>query len=265
MQHRKFEVLTRVGFAARGLMYMLVGFLAAWWGRAEDASGALEHLNRGTGRPVLLVMSLGFAAYALWRLLGAALDSEGHGSDRKGVFIRLGGAGSGIIYLGFAYSAARLALGGGGGHGGSGERAREGAAVALSLPGGQALLIAAAIALLLGGGYQIVKAARGKFLRHLDAKAAHAIWVQVTGRGGYAARGIVFLVVAYLLGVAAFHHSPGAAGGMHEALASLPRTPRFVVGAGLLLFGLFSLVEACYRRIGNPSAALASRVHSASR
>lgn len=262
MPHNKMEKLTRLGFAARGLMYMLVGFLAAWWGRAEDASGALEHLNGGTGKPVLLVMSVGFAAYALWRLLGAAMDSEGHGSDRKGVFVRLGGAGSGIVYFGFAYSAARLALGAGGGHGGSGERARDGAAMALSLPGGQALLMVAAVALLLGGGYQIVKAARGKFFRHLEARAAHAPWVQVTGRGGYAARGIVFLVVAYLLGLAALHHSPGAAGGMHEALASLPRAPRFIVGAGLLLFGLFSLVEARYRRIGNPSAALGHRIRA---
>ena len=259
--HRQLEFLTRLGFAARGLMYMLVGFLAAWWGRAEDPSGALRYLHDETGKPVLLVMVVGFGAYSLWRLLGAWLDSEGHGSDRKGILIRLGGAGSGLIYLGFAYTAARLALGAGGG-GGSGERARAGAATALSLPGGQALLIAAAAGFLVAGGYQIVKAARGKFLRHLGGAAANAHWAQITGRGGYAARGIVFLLVAWLFAQAALHHSASEAGGMHEALASLSRTMRLAVGTGLLLFGLFSLVEARYRRIGNPSRKLEARLRS---
>jgi hypothetical protein len=263
VHHRKFELLTRLGFAARGLMYMLVGFLAAWWGKAEDPSGALGFLHARTGKPVLIVMVVGFGAYALWRLLGAWLDSEGHGSDRKGLAIRLGGAGSGIVYCGFAYTAARLALGAGGG-GGSGDRAREGAATALSLPGGKALLILVAIGFLIGGGYQLVKAARGKFLRHLGGAAANAPWAQIVGRGGYAARGVVFLVVAYLFGQAALHESASDAGGMHEALASLPRAMRLVVGFGLLLFGLFSLVEARYRRIGDPSARLALRLRNRS-
>jgi hypothetical protein len=240
-------------------MYMLVGFLAIWWGRAEDASGALRYLSRGSFKPVLIVMAVGFAAYALWRLLGAALDSEGHGSDRKGVAIRLGHAGSGLVYSGFAFTAARLAIGAGGGQG-SGARARQGAETALSLPGGQILLGLAAIALLLGGGYQFVKAARGKFLRHLDREAANAAWVKLTGRAGYAARGIVFLVIGYFVGLAALHERAGEAGGMHEALASLPRSIRLIVGAGLLLFGLFSLIEARHRRIGSPSARLAARL-----
>jgi hypothetical protein len=264
VHHRKMEMLTRLGFAARGFMYMLVGFLAVWWGRAEDASGALKYLSNGSGKPVLLVMAVGFGAYALWRLLGAALDSEGHGSDPKGIAIRVGGAGSGLIYAGFAYSAVRLALGGHGGQG-SGERAREGAAMALSLPGGQALLVVAAIGLLLGGGYQFVKAARGKFLRHLDPKAAHARWVQLTGRCGYSARGIVFLVIAGFLGLAALHQSASEAGGMHDALASLPRAVRLIVGSGLILFGMFSLVEARYRRMGNPTAKLAGHLREAAR
>ena len=43
-------------------------------------------------------------------------------------------------------------------------------------------------------------------------------------------------------------------GGMAEALASLPSAPQILVAAGLLLFGLFSLVEARYRRIPRPDA-----------
>jgi hypothetical protein len=251
LHHRKFEALTRLGFAARGFMYMLVGFLALWFGRSEDASGALEFLNGGAGKLALAVMALGFAAYAFWRLAGAWLDSEGHGSDRKGIAVRLGGAGSGLVYLGFAFYAARLLLGG---HGGSGSKAREGAATALSLPGGQTLVVLAAFALLLVGGYQFVKAARDKFLHRLDGGAAGAGWIRLVGRAGYAARGVVFLIMAYFFGLAALHHSAREAGGMDEALASLPHTIQLVVASGLALFGLFSLVEARHRRIGNPAA-----------
>jgi hypothetical protein len=258
VHHRKLEALTRLGFAARGLMYMLVGFLAVWWGRAEDASGALEYLNGGTGKLVLGVMAVGFGAYSFWRLAGAWLDSEGRGSDRKGIAIRLGGAGSGLVYLGFAYYAARLAIGGHGG--GSGDKAKEGAATALSLPGGQGLVELAAAALLLVGLYQFYKAARGKFFRHLDGKAANAGWVRLTGRLGYATRGIVFLIMAYFLGLAGLHERAGEAGGMEAALASLPHTARLVVGSGLFLFGLFSLVEARHRRIGDPAGELSARL-----
>jgi hypothetical protein len=258
LRHRKLEALTRLGFAARGFMYILVGFLALWWGRTEDASGALEFLNGGLGKLVLGVMAVGFASYAFWRLAGAWLDSEGRGSDRKGIAIRLGGAGSGIIYLGFAVQAARLLLGGHGGQG-SGGKAREGAAAALSLPGGQALVVMAAITLLLVGGYQFVKTARGKFFRHLDGKAGRAGWVRFTGRAGYATRGVVFLIMAWFLGLAALHHKAGEAGGMDRALASLPHMAQLIVAWGLLLFGLFSLVEARHRRIGDPAAMMSRR------
>lgn len=252
MNHRKFELLTRLGFAARGLIYILVAWIAVRAGRGEDASGALDYLNGGAGKAILCVMALGFASYGLWRVAGAWLDSEGHGSDRKGLCIRLGGAGSGLIHFGFFYYALRLLLGGRGG-GGSSEKAEQGAATALSLPGGWTLVMIAAAVLLLTGLYQIYKAARGKFLRHLDGRAARALWVQLAGRLGYASRGIVFLVVAYFMAKAGLNERPGEAGGMGEALASLPRTVRIGVASGLGLFGLFSLVEARHRLIRNPA------------
>jgi hypothetical protein len=248
----KFLLLTRLGFAARGLMYILVAWITVRAGRGEDASGALDYLNGGAGRAILAVMALGFASYGLWRVAGAWLDSEGHGSDRKGIFIRLGGAGSGLIHFGFFTYCLRLLFGGHGG-GGSSERAEQGAATALSLPGGWTLVMVAAAALLLTGLYQIYKAARAKFLRHLDDRAARALSVQLAGRLGYASRGIVFLAVAYFMAKAGLDERPGEAGGMGEALASLPHAVRIGVASGLGLFGLFSLIEARRRVIRNPA------------
>ena len=251
MQASKFEAATRAGFAARGILYLVIGFLALTAGRAEGAEGALEYLSSGTGRILLGLMAIGFLAYGIWRLSEALMDTEGHGDDGKGLAIRAGGFLSGLIHLGLAFYATRLAAGSAGG-GGSRDGAEQGAATALALPGGQVLLTAAAIILLVTGLFQFAKAARQSFLRHLDHRVAKEAWVRWVGGLGYAARGIVFLIVAYLAWNAAQAESSEQAGGTGEALQSLPPSLQAIVGAGFLLFGVFSLVEARYRRINNP-------------
>ena len=48
---------------------------------------------------------------------------------------------------------------------------------------------------------------------------------------------------------AARSHSSAAAGGIDDALGSLPRSVQIAVAAGVILFGLFSLTEAVYRKM----------------
>ena len=111
----------------------------------------------------------------------------------------------------------------------------------------------AAAAILLGVGLaQFRKAWTLKFLRHLEPRAANRNWAAWLGRLGFAARGIVFCLTAWLFLDAAEAHSSAAAGGLDEALGSLPRSLQVAVAAGLILFGLFSLVEARFRRIAAP-------------
>jgi hypothetical protein len=86
----------------------------------------------------------------------------------------------------------------------------------------------------------------------VDQQAATQSWVKLAGRAGYAARGAVFLVVAYLLFTAAQQDRAEQAGGTGEALGSLPVGLQAAVAVGLAFFGLFSLVEARYRRITDP-------------
>ena len=248
----RLETLTRAGFAARGIMYGLIGFLALKSGRTEDGAGVLEYLAGGSGRLLVGLMALGFFGYALWRFSEALADTEGHGSGAKGMVVRAGGVVSGLVHLGLGIFAANLASGSGSG-GGSGGSSREGAATALSLPGGETLLVAVAAALAATGLYQLIKAAKGDFLRYLDPEAARREWVGWLGRGGYAARGVVFLVMAWFLFQAGRESSASEAAGMGEALGSLPPTLQLLVAAGLFLFGLFSFVEARHRRINDPS------------
>lgn len=255
----RMEKATRLGFAARGIMYLLIAFLALSSGRTEDGAGALKLLDSGGGRVVLGMMAIGFFAYGVWRLAEAAIDSEGHGSEAKGLAVRAGGAVSGLIHLGLGVYAVRLAAGRPAESGG----AESGAATTLSLPGGEALLMAAAAALLATALVNLLKAAKGGFLKHLDAGAAGRSWVKWVGRGGYAARGVVFMIMALFCWRAGQAANASRAGGMDEALDWLTGWPRLLVAAGLGLFGLFSLVEARHRRINNPK--VVARLQSAGR
>jgi hypothetical protein len=76
--------------------------------------------------------------------------------------------------------------------------------------------------------------------------------VKWLGRAGYAARGVVFVAIAWFLFQAASKGDAGEAGGMAEALDSFPDALATAVAAGLLLFGVFSFVEARFRRINDP-------------
>lgn len=245
----RLETLTRIGFAARGIMYILIGALAFQSGRTEDGAGALATLDSDFGRLALAFMTLGFVGYGLWRLSEAAIDTQGHGRDAKGIAVRASGAVSGIIHLSLATVAAKLALDQGG-SGGDGTRA--GAAAAMGLPGGSLLLGVAAGALFVAGAFQLLRAVKADFTKHLDARATQQAWVVWLGRAGHAARGIVFLLMGWFFLRAAWASDAGEAGGVGQALDSLPESLRPVVAAGLFLFGLFSLVEARHRRITDP-------------
>lgn len=241
----RLTTLTRIGFATRGLLYIVIAILILRTGRAEDPAGALEYLGRGGGQILLGVMAAGLTAYGIWRVADAVFDIERHGRDRKGGIERLGAGVSGIVHLALAWQAVRLMRGAAL----SGDSTHEGTQAALRLPGGWALVFIGAGVLVVLGAIQLVKAAKGSFLRYLEPAIAQRHWVQWSGRAGYAARGLVFLVSGYLLMKAGMDEEAREAGGMAHALSWLTSPFDLVVGAGLLAFGLFSLVEARYRRL----------------
>jgi hypothetical protein len=245
----RLEALTRIGFAARGIMYLLIGLLAFQSGRTEDGAGALATLDSDLGRLAVGLMALGFVGYGLWRLSEAAIDTQGYGRDAKGVAKRASGVVSGLIHLSLAVVAAKLALDL---DIEKGDGTRAGAAAAMDLPGGSLLLGLAALALLVAGAFQLLRAVNADFLKHLDGRAAGQAWVLWLGRAGHAARGIVFLLMGWFFVRAAWASDAGEAGGVGQALDSLPDSLRPVVAVGLSLFGLFSLVEARHRRINDP-------------
>ena len=242
----RLTTLTRIGFAARGLLYVVIGFLVIQTGRAEDPGGALAYVAQGGGRLLLGLLAAGLVAYGIWRLADAVLDVERRGSDGKALAERVAAGASGLIHLGLAWQA--LALMRGAGSSGQ-DTASESAGTALQLPGGTMLLVLAGLILIGVGLYQLVKAATGGFLRHLEPTMANRPWVKWTGRAGYAARGLIFAIIGGFVFNAGIEERPDEAGGMADALAWLSSPLDLLIAAGLIGFGLFSLIEARYRII----------------
>jgi hypothetical protein len=243
----RFLTFCRIGFLGRGVLYILIGFLALGTGRTEDVTGALEYLGHGVGRILLMAIAAGMAAYGLWRLSDAAFGIESPGRDGKALRKRAAAGGIGLIYLALCYKAVRILLVGRAGT----MSPREQAHTVLGMPGGTWILGSVALFLFVAGIVQLRKAGKCGFLDALDtrAQAPLAKWL---GRIGYAARGVVFLTVAYLFAKAAYEGRSKEAGGMEQALDFLSGPVLWAVALGLMLFGLFSILEAVFRRMSEP-------------
>src|SRR5512141_495037 len=114
----------RAGYAAKGVVYLLIGVLALQaaagvGGRTTGTSGALHVLLRQPlGRWLLALVAVGLTGCAAWRLYCAAADPKHPGRrDWKRAAVRVGYTMSALIHGGIAWQAARLALGWGGGAG----------------------------------------------------------------------------------------------------------------------------------------------------
>ena len=199
------ETAGRVGYAFKGVLYVLLGVLAVDTARdggsTEGQRGALQAVAETSfGGVLLTLLAIGLAAYAVWRLAMAALDPEGDGTDAEGMAHRIGYVVSGVAYGLLAFAAYRILQGSGGG---SGNGAEEGAATALSLPGGRWVLALVALVVLAYGVYELIRAWRGSFMDKLalDGQAArHRETIQRLGQAGLAARGVVYSIIGFALG-----------------------------------------------------------------
>ncbi|MFL9841376.1 DUF1206 domain-containing protein [Sphingomonas sp. ST-64] len=234
--------LTRVGFAVRGVLYLVIAILIARLGRAEDPGGAVQYLGAHSGI-LLIVIAAGLIAYGVWRLADAAFNVERHDDDAKGVAERVGAALSGAVHFLLAWQAIHLFQGARA----SGDSTEQGVRMALDLPAGPALVVVAGILLAALGVYQLVRAAKGSFLKHLEPRIARHPWAKWSGRLGYAARGVIFALSGWFIVQAGLEADADQAGGMAQALAWLESPVDLLVAAGLFGFGLFSLIEARFR------------------
>jgi hypothetical protein len=256
------ERFGRFGYAAKGVVYALVGVLAVQeafgrGGKTTGTEGALQAIARPPfGQFLLGVVAVGLVGYALWRFIQAIMDTENKGTHAKGIVTRGGYVVIGLIYAGLAVSAVRLIMGSGGG--GSGEASTQGwTARLLSQPFGQ-WLVGIVGAVVIGIGlYQFYQAYSAKFreeLNSVEMSSSEETWATWIGRFGFAARGVVFGIIGGFLIIAAIQAQPQEARGLGGALQTLVQQlygPWLlgIVAIGLVAYGLFMFVLARYRRM----------------
>jgi hypothetical protein len=253
------EPLSRLGYAAKGTVYVLVGVLAAQaaagvGGETTDTHGVLLHvLEAPFGQVLLAVIALGLAGYTLWCFVQAVFDVDQEGSDAHGLVARVGQAANGVVYAGLVIWAVNLLVGSGSGEGGDPTRDRT--AWLLAQPLG-AWLVGIAGAVVVGVGvFKLWKAWSSDLCERLHLHGLgpeHQTWITRIGRIGYAAHGITLGLIGAFLVKAAVEAEPDTARGLGGALAALAGQPEGpwllgLVAAGLTAYGLFMFVQARYR------------------
>lgn len=255
--------LARVGLVAKGVLYMTLGVLALQLafgsGNADQASqtGAIQTLENAPGGTWLVgLLALGLLAHAVWQLVITFTGDPVEGSDAKQrvkyavktvIYLALGGLAVGVLFGAGSSS-------GGGGSGGSGQAA----STLLGMPGGTWIAAGIGVIVVGVGVYELVRhALHTKFMERINRTSDGEVRrnVRRAGRAGYAALGIVSIITGGFFVVAAVQHDPQQAKGMSGALQTLadqPWGPWLLTGvaAGLLLYGVFALAEARYRRAG---------------
>jgi hypothetical protein len=263
-QHPWVKNLARIGLAAIGVVYILVGGLAfqlamgsgGGGGGAPDQETALQQIQAAPlGRFVLGLIAFGLAGYLVWRLTEAFADVEGEGNDAKGLAKRAGHALNGLIYGGIGLQAGMLALGMGSGGGGSSQQ--EWTARFMSVPFGRWLVGLAGLFVIGYGLYQIYEAWTEKYRERLiyhQMDANERRWVDPLSRAGLVAHGIVLGLIGVFLIQAAYRFNPEEAQGLAGALNEIAQQPfgpwlLALAAIGLVGYGVYKLAQARYHRV----------------
>jgi hypothetical protein len=251
------QVLARAGLAARGVIYVLIGWVAILvalgkTSQEADQRGALQLLS---GKPYGLVslwlLCIGFAAYALWRLSEAAF---GVTVDGKGTGPRLKSLARAVVYGSLAVTTFSVINGA--------KRSQSGqqqdwTAKVMSHPGGRWAVGMAGAVIVVVGVVLVMDGVKRKFVKYLrtgqmSPRTQHVV-VRL-GMIGTVARGLVFALAGALVIEAAVKYQPSKAGGLDTALKTL-RDQSFgefaliAAGLGLIIFGVYGLCEARWRKV----------------
>jgi len=251
------EWLARLGLIARGVVYLLIGFLAlqialSGSNKEMDQEGAFHYVAaQPLGQFMLWALAFGLFAYGLWRLVQAITgDVDDPDPDHK-TRERVVDAVKAVIYFAFAFTAGSIAAkaGSSGSTGFTADLMKE--------TGGQLLVGAVGVVIVGVGLYMVWQGWSTDFEKVLDTSSMGATTHRVVvllGRVGYIARGVVFALFGIFVVVAAVNFDPKKAESLDVALSAIARAPAGPVllalaAAGLVAFGLYSFADSKYHRV----------------
>lgn len=262
--HDLLEAAARVGYGARGFVYLSVGAIALLSaldrvGDAVGSRGAAAWLaEQPYGRVWLILLGLGLWAFVVWRILQSVFDADRQGTGRKALLARAG-QGLSALFYGILASSVFEFLDEVGANPAAEDVAenQEKAATLLSLPFGDLALTGVGLVILAFGIGNVVRGARSDFGAALACSARLCRRVVPIARAGYIARGVALLPLAVFVILAGLNSSASEVASFGEGLDALERQPggSWVLAAtavGLMAFGAFAVVEARWRRIRPP-------------
>jgi len=252
--------LARAGLTARGIIYALIGILAIEIafgnsGHRADQSGAVRVVaSTPVGTLLLWLLVGGFIGMALWRLSEALYGAPGPDGRKAGA--RLIAGFKAVLYGFIAFGIMKYALGLGAPKS-SDQQTVDLTSTAMREPGGRIIVGIVGVALIGAGAFLAWRAFVRKFVEEIktaemNGPTRHA--VVALGWVGGIARGIVFGAAGLFLLIAAITARAHQAKGIDATLRAFSKTPAgpwllVVVALGLVIFGLYSLAEARWRRL----------------
>jgi hypothetical protein len=254
--------LARFGYAARGVVYCIVGALAvlAALGSGQQAAGSGGALRALFAEPfgpgALVVLAVGLLGFALWRAVQAVLDPDRNGTSSEGLLTRAAYFVGALTYGLLAGSALSLVFGSGNG-GDDDASARDWTAWLLSQPFGRWITDAVGIAVAGAGVSFIVEAWRADVTQHMRFGPEVRRWIVPLGRAGYAASGAVSVLIGTFLLFAAVQGNSAEARGLSGSLGTVQQAPYGWIllsffALGLFAFGVFGIMQAIYRDVDPP-------------
>ena len=245
--HRLLETGARLGYAASGVLHLLIAWLAlqvAWGqsGESADQTGAMQQLaGNPLGAVLLWVLTVGFALLAVWQIAEAIARSD--------TGTRLKSAGKAVVYLALAWTA--LSVVRGSSQSGSG-KTESTTATLMAQPFGRALVALVGLGVIAVAVYHVVKGWKKKFRQ--DLREDPGPWVVRAGQIGYIAKGVALGVVGALFVMAAATADSERASGLDGALRSLQQLPfgkvlLTAVALGLAAYGVYSFGRARHAKV----------------
>ncbi len=253
--------LTRLGYAIKGLIYIIIGLLAIQGALGKsstpaDQLGAIAAISKlPYGMLALWIVLIGLISYSLWGLIRAFLDPFHKGNDTEGLLIRGGYLVSAVTYASFILPTYELITGAGGGS--QSHQTVKFVAAVMSTTWGRVGVGILGLAVVAGGFYQIYLGITSNFDKQFKPYALNPQQLKIAkqlGRYGTIARGVVFALVGFFLCLAAFYANPSTAKGFNGALNFLARQPYGlwllgIIALGLIAFGIYSVMSAAWFKL----------------
>jgi hypothetical protein len=256
------ERLERFGYLVRGLIYFIIGALAAQLaigagGATTDQTGAIAFIgNQPLGKALLVLVAVGLTGYSLWGFVRAVFDPLGRGTAMKGILERIGFFVSGLSYGALVIPTVQFVINRPGAQP-TGNPAGLSAQL-FAKPFGPWLVVGFGLFWIVAAAGQFYSAYTAHFAKDFDTntmRVAKFKWARRIGRFGFAARGVVFGLIGLFVLQAGLTMDPHKAQSFDAVLLKIAQAPYgpillAVVAFGLVAFGVYSALCASWNKVG---------------